>query len=123
MDLIEIEESRAIHDVVWTYNLCSKTLSEEIWNKAEKILTDLLDKIISQRNTVKEQQVKEFYSHTVLELERLFGDSPLDDNGIYEYGGLNCFFAEIMESLNFEVKKGKFYLISDFVYGKDLEES
>ena len=119
MDLIAIRESRAIKDVVWTYDLGATINDEETWQKFEKIITDLLDEIISIKDTVKENQVKNLFKQAVEELERLLKTSPLDDFGIYEYGGLNDFFAEILESLNFQTGRNEQseddYII-DFVY-------
>ena len=116
MDLLDIKND--IHDVVWTYDLHSiKRLDEATWNNAKKILNNLLDEIILIKDTITEPQIKDFFKKTVLDLENLLKTSPLDEAGVYEYGGLNEFFADIIESLNFEVEKGEFALISDFVYG------
>ena len=123
LDLLAIKEGRDIFNAIWSYDLHSDTrIDEETWHKAEKLLNSLLDEIIKGKGTITEHQVKCLFANTVLELESLFGDSPLYDGGIYEYGGLNCFFANIMTALKFQVKKGKHYWISNFVYGLDFED-
>jgi hypothetical protein len=120
MDLSEKKNS--IINVVWTYNLCSDGIDKEAWAKAESILHSLIEIIELRKDTISEQEAKGFFAQTVSDLEKIFNVTHLDDCGIYEYGGLNYFFADIMETLNFTVKKGKFALISNFVYGTDFED-
>ena len=118
-ELSEIKNSSMIHDVVWTYNLCSNGVSESTQEEAEKILFCLIGKI-EEQSDISENQMKAYFSEATTLLENLFSSCPLDKGGIYEYGGLNDFFAKIMEAFGFEVKRGKFNYISDFVYGGEL---
>ena len=122
MDLSDIKNSKKVFDAVWTYNLCATEIDKISWEKVEVLLNNLLDTIINQKSTITEQQVKDLFAQTVSELEKILDISPLDECGIYEYGGLNYLFADIMKSLSFPVKLGKYALISDFVYGEDFEE-
>ncbi len=98
-------------------------MDKKTWEKAETLLNNLADDIINRKDALTEQQVKEIFAESVYSLELLLNTSPLDDFGVYEYGGLNYFFADIMRSLGFPVKQGKNTLISDFVYGTDFEET
>jgi len=123
LDLLAIKEGRDVFNAIWSYDLHSDTkIDEETWHKANKLLNSLLDEVIKEKATITEHQVNSLFAKTVLELETLLGDSPLHDDGIYEYGGLNCFFVNIMTSLKFPVKKGQHYWISNFVYGLDFND-
>ncbi len=123
MNLLEIKNGKHVFNAIWTYNLCGKEINKITWDKAETLLNILLDDIINQKDTITEQQAKDIFAKAVYSLEMLLETSPLDDFGVYEYGGLNYFFADIMISLGFPVKQGKNALISNFVYGIDFKET
>jgi hypothetical protein len=118
--LEEIKNSRMVHDVIWTYNnLGPGGISESTQKEAEEILFQLIDKI-TEPTELSENQIKGYFNETTRMLERLFIAYPLNEGGIYEYGGLNDFFANIMEDFGFPVKREKYNYISNFVYGGEL---
>lgn len=116
MTLIELRNSDKINTVIWTCNLFTfGGIDEKTKTDFYSILVNLLDLLISkQKYTYKE--VCSDFNHTVSELEKLLKQKPLEDGWIYEYGGLNDFFVEIMLVLGFYVKKGQYYWAEDFVY-------
>ena len=117
MDLSDLKDNKTISSVIWTYDLqIGFILDEMTLRNAEKILNNLLDEIIPIKDIITEPPIKDLFKKTVLDLEILLKTSPLNEAGVYEYGGLNEFFADIMESLGFQVEKGEFALVSDFVY-------
>lgn len=124
------ENRYRVGSVIQAYDLNAiKRLDKVTWHNAENILNNLLDEIIPIKDTVTESQVKDLFNKAVCELEVLFGKSPLDDgsccSGIYDYAGLNDFFAEILESLGFHTGRSERsdddYMI-DFVYGRNLAD-
>ena len=135
-DLIDLSDPKScknrlrVCNVVFDYNLGeSFRLDEATYRSAEDILSNLLDEISPIKDIITEPQVKDLFKKVVSELEVLFETSPLDDgnccSGIYGYAGLNNFFAEILEALNFHAGRNELsnddYII-DFVYGRDLAE-
>lgn len=115
--LIKLKEGTAIHDAVWTYDLCAfKQLEQHVWCKFEKVLHNLLDSLITFNGYIDRDFLQQKFSETVGLIENLLQQKPLDEHGIYEYGGLNEFFADIMQTVGFEVQKGQHALIDDLVY-------
>ena len=128
-DLKSNENRYRVSSVIHTYDLhTTKRLDEITWCSAEKILNDMLCEIILQKNMITEPQVKVLFKKTVSKLECLLKTSPLDGGdgsgglGLYGYAGLNNFFAEILEALNFEVKWSENDYMIDFVYGMNFAE-
>lgn len=120
MTLEEIRASRKIHDAVWTYNLCaSVSLTEAQWQAMEAILKELLETVQHDRHAVTEKTLYALFTGTTCKIEALLGTSVLDESAVYEYGGLNSLYAEIVEAFGFPVKYGQYALISDFVYFKN----
>ena len=52
----------------------------------------------------------------VVRFETIVNHKPLDEQAIYDYGGLNYFFGSIVESNGFSVEQGAHFQISNFVY-------
>jgi len=115
MDLATIKEER-IAGTIHSYDLHSNIrIDDETWSKMDEILTNLLDNLIKEKDALTELHVKRLFAKTVSEWENVLRAKPLNDCGVYEYGGLNCFFAEIMEALQLPVKKCKYCWVSNFV--------
>ena len=123
MTLDEIKNGTAIQTVIWTCNLFTfGGLDETKKKSAENILVCLLDKLILiQNKPYTQEDILSVFQETVSQLEKLLDEKPLNDGWIYEYGGLNCLFAEIMLALGLPVEKGEYYWKSNFVYGVDFD--
>lgn len=123
MSLLEIESGHSISQVIWTCNMFTYGgITENEKLGIEIILKDLLHDVIEKQKDCDKENIRSMFSIVVSKLEKLLNQYPLEDGWIYEYGGLNCFFCEIMETLSFPVRKGKYYWISNFVYDEDFEE-
>ena len=120
MDLAEIKKSRKIHNAVWTYDLCAK-VDKTQWPQMTSALEKLIDKLEREAPNMQEQKLLELFDETTKELEKIFQSEPLDEGGIYEYGGLNYFYADLAEALGFAAEQGEYALKSDFVYHQNFE--
>jgi len=114
MTLTELRSGYLLHDAVWTYDLAIP-LTDIQYKQLEQILHNLLQNIESMK-IEKQEQLQLLFSQVVTEFEIVVNHAPLDDYGIYNYGGLNNFFAEIAEVFGFPVKRGVYGQISNFVY-------
>lgn len=100
--------------VLWTYDLWAHpSPTIEQWAVMEARLDRLLDELPPAATDA--HVVQRMFDDVVCDFETVIG-SELDEGGVFEYGGLNDFFGEIMRRYGLPVEIGEFFQTSNFVY-------
>lgn len=118
--LLKSMNNKSIHDRIWwTYNYGSgqkNQISDEIAEKLSESLDSFIDEIYVNYEYITEEQLHKMIKCQVEKLCKIhFLLSEGDDEGIYDYGGLNDFFIDIVENFQF-YKREKYRSETDMLF-------
>lgn len=126
-DLIKMKSNiklSPVNDVWWKYNWSANyELPEDMVKILTMVLDDFLDKIYKDYDKYSEELLLEEFKNVVKVLCCIYPDLLNDGMGLYDYGGLNVFFIDVIEKFHF-YKKAKYIngcnIIYDCIEGKAI---
>ena len=126
-DLIKMKSNMkmsSVNDVWWKYNWSADyELPEEMVKILSMALDDFLDRIYNDYYKYSEELLLEEFKNEVKLLCCIYSDLLNDGAGLYDYGGLNDFFIDIIEKFPFYKKakyRGESNMLYDCIEGKVL---
>lgn len=103
--LLKSANDKSIHDRIWwTYNYGAyqeNQISVEIAEKLSESLDSFIDEIYVNYENITEEQLHKMMKSQVERLSKIHFPLCEDDLGLYDYGGLNSFFIDIVENFQF----------------------
>lgn len=103
--LLKSTNNKSIHDRIWwTYNYSAyqeNQISVEIAEKLSESLDSFIDEIYVNYENITEEQLHKMMKSQVERLSKIHFSLCEDDLGLYDYGGLNSFFIDIVENFQF----------------------
>lgn len=103
--LLKSANDKSIHDRIWwTYNYGAyqeNQISVEIAEKLSESLDSFIDEIYVNYENITEEQLHKMMKSQVERLSKIHFPLCEDDLGLYDYGGLNRFFIDIVENFQF----------------------
>lgn len=103
--LLKSTNNKSIHDRIWwTYNYGAyqeNQISVEIAEKLSESLDSFIDEIYVNYENITEEQLHKMMKSQVERLSKIHFPLCEDDLGLYDYGGLNSFFIDIVENFQF----------------------
>ena len=103
--LLKSTNNKSIHDRIWwTYNYGAyqeNQISVEIAEKLSESLDSFIDEIYVNYENITEEQLHKMMKSQVERLSKIHFPLCEDDLGLYDYGGLNNFFIDIVENFQF----------------------
>ena len=118
--LLKSTNNKSIHDRIWwTYNYGSgqkNQISDEIAEKLSESLDSFIDEIYANYEFITEEQLHNMMKCQVEKLCKIhFLFSEGEYEGLYDYGGLNDFFIDIVENFQF-YKNEKYRSETDMIF-------
>lgn len=127
--LLKSTNNKPIHDRIWwTYNYASSEknqISDEIAEKLSESLDSFIDEIYVKYECITEEQLHKMMKCEVEKLCKIRFLLSDDDEGIYDYGGLNDFFIDIVENFQFykrEKYRSETNMLFDCLNGTSINE-
>ena len=103
--LLKSTNNKSIHDRIWwIYNYGAyqeNQISVEIAEKLSESLDSFIDEIYVNYENITEEQLHKMMKSQVERLSKIHFPLCKDDLGLYDYGGLNSFFIDIVENFQF----------------------
>lgn len=103
--LLKSTNNKSIHDRIWwTYNYGAyqeNQISVEVAEKLSESLDSFIDEIYVNYENITEEQLHKMMKSQVERLSKIHFPLCEDDLGLYDYGGLNDFFIDIVENFQF----------------------
>lgn len=103
--LLKSTNNKSIHDRIWwTYNYGASQenqISVEISEKLTESLDSFIDEIYLNYESVTEEQLHKMMKCQVEKLRKIHFPLCEDAEGLYDYGGLNDFFIDIIDNFQF----------------------
>lgn len=117
--LLKSTNNKSIHDRIWwTYNYGAyqeNQISVEIAEKLSESLDSFIDEIYVNYENITEEQLHKMMKCQAEKLYKIHFPLCEDDLGIYDYGGLNDFFIDIVENFQF-YKREKYRNETDMLF-------
>ena len=105
--LLKSANSQSLHERIWwTYKFNSwEEIPNSTTKKLSKSLDSSLDQVYEKYEELTEEQLHLMMKCQVEELQKIYEPLLDDEIGLYDYGGLNDFFIDIVECFPFYVKE------------------